>query len=227
MYEELIAFLLGKKDEFTDEDLNEFMSLLVKALDLSPEYEILEKQTLVENMMDTAQINSEEERFIIGTKLNKILRIEHIDDITTRKRPTRIAKFTNSTEKLFNSRRPLNERLGESSTQNNTVLSSHVPTTKIHNNNVLNSDHIQNETTPNIKFDDSDKLINVFLNNFSKTKFNDSVDNVLNTTNNISDNENNTIIGSAKKEREFHFDIESLEDNQNSGPEFFFDLDDK
>lgn len=227
MYEELIAFLLGKKDEFTDEDLNEFMSLLIKALDLSLEYEILEKQTLVENMMDTAQISSEEERFIIGNKLNKILRIEHIDDISTRKRPTRIAKFTSSTEKLFNSRRPLNERLAESSVQSNTISSSHLSNTKIHNNNTSDNNHIQNDTKSNIKFDDSEKLVNVFLNNFSKTKFNDSIDNILNTTNNINDNENNTITVSTKKGLEFHFDIESLEDNQNSGPEFFFDLDDK
>ncbi|ORD93092.1 hypothetical protein ECANGB1_1324, partial [Enterospora canceri] len=52
MYEELIAFLLGKKEDFTDEDLNEFLRLLAETLSVAPEYEMFEKQAIVESMMD-------------------------------------------------------------------------------------------------------------------------------------------------------------------------------
>lgn len=76
MYENLIAFLLGKKNELTEDELNEFMELLVKALNVEEEYETLEKQAVVESIVDSVAIKDQNERRIISSAIENILEFE-------------------------------------------------------------------------------------------------------------------------------------------------------
>lgn len=76
MYENLIAFLLGRKTELTEEDLNEFMELLVRALDVEEEYEALEKQAVIENIVDSVAVKDQNERKIISSAIENILEFE-------------------------------------------------------------------------------------------------------------------------------------------------------
>lgn len=73
MYEELIQFLLGKKEEFTEDDLDEFIDLLNKALDIVDEYDICRKQTIIENIITKADILDEDEAEAVSTALNNLL----------------------------------------------------------------------------------------------------------------------------------------------------------
>ncbi|KAI5149769.1 hypothetical protein ENBRE01_1109 [Enteropsectra breve] len=76
MYEEIIAFLLGKKEEFTDDVLDEFIDLLVSALDVTQDYKILRKQALIESMVDTADLKDKFERRVVSDAIGNILHIE-------------------------------------------------------------------------------------------------------------------------------------------------------
>lgn len=73
MYEELIAFLLGKKSELSEEDLREFMDLLCNALEVSEECKTLEKHSIIENMVDSANIKNRTERAVVSGAIEKIL----------------------------------------------------------------------------------------------------------------------------------------------------------
>ena len=80
MYEGLIAYLLGKKEEFTDEDLDEFIDLLKGALEISEEYMMLEKQTIIESMVDKAELQNSEERTLATAAIDNILHLKDCDE---------------------------------------------------------------------------------------------------------------------------------------------------
>lgn len=80
MYENLIAFLLGRKGELTDEDLNEFVELLTRALDLAEEYSTLEKQAMIENIVDSVAVKDLQERRIISSAIENILDFQEEKD---------------------------------------------------------------------------------------------------------------------------------------------------
>lgn len=73
MYEELIAFLLGKKSELSEEDLGEFMDLLCNALEVSDECKALEKHQIIENMVDSVNIRDKAERAVVSSAIENIL----------------------------------------------------------------------------------------------------------------------------------------------------------
>lgn len=76
MYENIVAFLLGKKTELTEDDLNEFMELLIQALDVDEEYGALEKQSVIENIVDSVAVEDQSERNIISNAIESILQFE-------------------------------------------------------------------------------------------------------------------------------------------------------
>jgi hypothetical protein len=80
MYEDLIAYLLGKKMDITNDDLDEFMDILGRVLEISEEYGILEKQSIIEGMVDRAEIYDMEERKIVSNAIGNILQMEDCDD---------------------------------------------------------------------------------------------------------------------------------------------------
>lgn len=76
MYEELVQFLLGKKDEFTEEDLDEFIELLNKALDIVDEYDICKRESIIENMVDNTNIVDKKERETVSKAIDNILQLD-------------------------------------------------------------------------------------------------------------------------------------------------------
>lgn len=76
MYEELIAFLLGKKSELSEEDLREFMDLLCNALEVSEECSTLEKHSIIENMVDSVDIKDKAERAVVSSAIENILQFD-------------------------------------------------------------------------------------------------------------------------------------------------------
>lgn len=101
MYEELVAFLLGKKDEFTDDDLDKFIDLLNNALEITEEYDIHKKQFIIENMVDRTEVTDKEERAVITSAIDNILQLDEGDeevdlfeDKSDDDAPLRTRKFT-------------------------------------------------------------------------------------------------------------------------------------
>lgn len=101
MYEDLIAFLLGKKEEFTDDDLDEFIDLLNKALEITEEYDIHRKQSIIENMVAHTNVKDGDERAIISTAIDNILQLDDfegeaglLEDKEEARTPLRSRKFT-------------------------------------------------------------------------------------------------------------------------------------
>lgn len=73
MYENLVEFLLGKKSELSDEEMNEFMELLSKAMDVTEEYQELEKQSIIENIINSVAVKDTNERAVISDAIESIL----------------------------------------------------------------------------------------------------------------------------------------------------------
>jgi len=80
MYEELIAFLLGKREEFTDDDLDNFIELLSQALEISEDYSTIKKQHIIDSMMDRAEIRDNYTRSAVSSAIGNILRLDWIED---------------------------------------------------------------------------------------------------------------------------------------------------
>lgn len=116
MYENLVAFLLGKKTELSEEELNEFMELLVKALDVEEEYSTLEKQSVIENIVNSVAVEDQNERVIISNAIENILEFDNAateseesdnhdifvdksrDDLPLKQRKVKRGKFGNKSE---------------------------------------------------------------------------------------------------------------------------------
>ncbi|KAI4292596.1 hypothetical protein PAPHI01_1870 [Pancytospora philotis] len=80
MYEDLIAYLLGKKQEFTDDDLDEFIDLLNIALEITDEQELHRKQSIIENMVRHTQVTDRGEQAAITSAIDNILQFEEDDE---------------------------------------------------------------------------------------------------------------------------------------------------
>lgn len=76
MYENLLEFLMGKKSELTEEELNQFMELLCQAFDVTNEYHTLEKQQVIDNIIDTVNIKDLNERKVISSAIDNILQFD-------------------------------------------------------------------------------------------------------------------------------------------------------
>ncbi|KAL6121356.1 hypothetical protein NUSPORA_01732 [Nucleospora cyclopteri] len=114
MYEQLLAFLLGKKSEFTKEDIDEFIKLLTDALEIVPEYQMIEKKYILDNPQEEAVYEESIKGNIVSNAIDKILNyeIEDPEENYLKKRPTRIEGKKGG--KFFNVARPIEERFENS-----------------------------------------------------------------------------------------------------------------
>lgn len=76
MYEELIQFLLGKKEELTNDDMDEFIELLNDALETTEEYNIYTKQNIIEKIVDHVKITNTDERKVVKQSIDNILHVD-------------------------------------------------------------------------------------------------------------------------------------------------------
>lgn len=76
MYENLVAFLLGKKSELSNEEMREFMELLCNAMNLTEEFQTIEKESIIENIIDSVDVKDKLEREVISDAIENILMFE-------------------------------------------------------------------------------------------------------------------------------------------------------
>lgn len=83
MYEKMISFLMNKKDQMSNDDVSEFLRHLADAFDVAQEFEILNKQSEVQNMIDSCSGIKAEENEFISNALENILHMSssNEDDI--------------------------------------------------------------------------------------------------------------------------------------------------
>lgn len=79
MYEDLIQFLLGRKDELSEQDVEEFMDLLGRALEVHDYCQGLEKESVIESMVETVALKDRKEREAISSAIGSILHFEEED----------------------------------------------------------------------------------------------------------------------------------------------------
>jgi len=75
MYEKMISFLMNKKDQMTNDDVSEFLRYLADAFNVAEEFEILNKQSEVQNMIDSCSGIKAEENEFISNALENILHV--------------------------------------------------------------------------------------------------------------------------------------------------------
>lgn len=199
MYENLVAFLLGKKSELTNEEMKEFMELLCKAMDVTEEFQILEKQSIIENIIDSVDVKDKVERAVISDAIENILMFDDassdsesqenlFEDKSENNEPLKARKvkrgrFNKSKESLL----PENEQVKEI---------SHTEAISVEQNkcdDVKSTTVVQESTSPN----------QIFQIDNTKIK-------------SIQDTEKLPV---------FNFEIGELEENQFTGPSFEFDID--
>lgn len=207
MYENIIAFLLGKKTELTEDDLNEFMELLIRALDVDEEYGALEKQSVIENIVDSVAVKDQNERDIISNAIENILQFDEesekseedifVDEseeyVPLKNRKLRRGEFGKSKTTLVDSKEQLLEKKQDHSIKEEDEVDKPIKSdTSIDRQKKKNS---VDETKKRIKIEEPNKIF----------KIEEDPDYPV-----------------------FEFDIGDLEENNNQhhdGPEFHFKLD--
>lgn len=241
MYEELVAFLLGKKEEFTDEDLEEFMKLLADAFNAKPEYHLLEKFGLVESMMDKAEITSFEDRLIAGNKISSMFYFKVVNPVDEENKEC--AKETKRKRTLFGSKMTMEERVQE---QERKLRNKKEAEKKVAETEAAVKSQLYTKKDKRVKSNEGIALTNVFDKQFEENAFKDDVKNILkedlkqdkgslfggfsklfkNPFEGESGEEEHEQIMNTTHNSEKRFDIGHIEDKpEESGPKYYFDLD--
>lgn len=225
MYENLIAFLLGKKDELTDEDLNEFIDLLNLALETTEEYEILEKTMIVDRMVDKAKISDKAERAAISEAIGNILQVEESES-----EELNIFNDTNETTTPLRSRKLKRGKFNKSglwkSEDNKNETTINLEKREFEDifkdkdeTHILEEDLLKSTNT--MLMDDSiPKRKNIVLFNNDKEPNIPSEKPLISEIFSINSQE------TAENTTKYKFEIGELEENHNEGPEVEFNLSD-
>lgn len=234
MYESLIAFLLGKKEELTEEELNEFMDLLVKAMDVYEEYETVEKQSFVEKIVDSVSINDQKERKVISNAIESILEFDEESE-KSQTSDKNLFKDESEDKKISLKNRKI-KRGGfsnvkrESNQSNNNINNNNINDDS--NNNVNNnvSDDIIKVNKNIVKINNIDNNKNIDINNNIDNKVDIKDQNIIkiNQIESLIENKNikpSQIFQKEDNSIKFDFEIGELEENHQKGPDFLFKLD--
>lgn len=198
MYENLVAFLLGKKSELSHEEMNEFMELLCKAMNVSEEYQLLEKESIIENIINSVNVKDKDERAVISDAIGNILMFNE-------------SSSESQEEDLFVDKSEINEPLKARKVKRGRFNKS--------------KESILCENKEKIKEDEVDIEEN---GNNKKLKSGLYTHDNPSQIFKIEDNENDSkapVQEALKNFPEFDFEIGDLEDNQSKGPTFDFKLD--
>lgn len=197
MYEELIQFLLGQKGEFTEEDLDEFIDLLNKALYIVDDYDMYKRQSIIKNMVDHAKIVDKDEREAVSTAIDNILQLDvysgevNLFDDSNGAIPLRDRKFKRGkggkVEERSSVTTPLRSR---KFTRGITNKVSKMKSTDSDKNNQSNRESDQNDSKRLLKIEKSSKKARILREEGSS--FNNSVK-ASTTTENIPENDNTAL----------------------------------
>lgn len=254
MYEELIAYLLGKKNDFTDADLEEFIELLNNALEVTDEYELHRKQSVIENMVDCTAVEDKEERAAISTAIDSMLQLDcedetdlfedrHSNDV-----PLRSLKFTRGL-KTSSERAPTDKR-STRGTKVNSVWKAEkesreaIKKVKAADGKAMPSQETQvAEASAFIEQEDLLKSANgstctpkktVYMDGKPKVRFSELFANAYELSRvaaaagnkHPGKTESGAVVEKSDASDEFKFDIGQLEDNNNDGPDVIFNTED-
>ncbi|ELA40943.1 uncharacterized protein VICG_02032 [Vittaforma corneae ATCC 50505] len=208
MYENLIAFLLGRKTELTEEDLNDFMELLVKALNVEEEYETLEKQTVIENIVDSVAIKDQNERKIISSAIENILELE--EESTDTEESEDIFADKSEDAVPLKMRKMKRGDFGRAKTEKDKRKSKKEAKANDGNKMEAEADKNNGSIVVDKKIEENQKKAKVNEEKEIKPSQIFVKDNIANATLNYP---------------QFDFEIGELEENHQSGPEFSFRLD--
>ncbi|KAM0681295.1 hypothetical protein GINT2_000494 [Glugoides intestinalis] len=203
MYENLVAFLLGKKTELSEEELNEFMELLVRAIDVEEEYSTLEKQSVIENIVNSVAVEDQNERVIISNAIENILEFD--TNATESEESDNQDIFVDKSRDEL----PLKQRKVKRGNFGNRSESS-IKKEEL-------KAHLENSV---IDVEEKQEKIDIQEDNCDNAKRVKPSENIAEETEKPS-----KIFGNKGESLAFEFDIGDLEENHQDGPSFSFKLD--
>ncbi len=225
MYEELVQFLLGKKEEFTEVDLDEFIDLLNKALDIVDEYDICKREAIIENMVDNTNIIDKEERKTVSKAIDNILQLEECEEMSMDSQkevsvPLRNIKFSRHKGGI------IEEECSDDKKRSNEKFDKKKKNKKKKTERKLRREERKNkknkEGNTNIVSIEPVNKKPCLENTEVSVKEHSAEEN--NLTLPVS-NDKNTKKNTSNTIGQFKFDIGSLEENNYEGPEYEFNID--
>lgn len=167
MYENLVAFLLGKKSELSNEEMREFMELLCNAMNLTEEFQTIEKESIIENIIDSVDVKDKLEREVISDAIENILMFEEsssdfesqenlFEDKSEKSEPLKARKvkrgrFNKSKESLISETKPIEEAKSVSTNLPENEQKLEKADEEISPNQIFKLDNINSVNLSNVK----------------------------------------------------------------------------